>query len=716
MFKYLLSSRPGKVLLVATVAFLSVIAVSTIQNASQLSTDMTSPFSDVSETSDHATAIKYLKDEGIFSGNADGSFKPESTLNRAEWAATLSRLAGTEPSAENYNNCFPDVKDEWFAPYVCLAKDQGWVKGYSSGESAGLYVPGNPVQDIEILVTLARLTNWDIEDSEVWYKPALDYALAHNIYEESSPVRDITREKMADVIFRTIATVFLGNDNYSKDLDDDIVANKLYDVVDVGLTNYTDDFIVPKISVKSDDGQVELIFREKDIPEGVSESDISIKTVDLEDASEGVRAFYSFEPTGLVFNNPVTISIISDYDPDSTPMLFHVVNQGLEPAHDSEISINKEGDTQTVTANIDSFSNYVLLDGIFGVSSVDPGVRRVGEIFFEPINVSYPNTRDIIFSAKSPGGTKDVFTWKMRLDKQFVSGIWRASLVYHPFSVIDSPPLTKMSGGSFTHRQEFKCVSPGDGFIEPNVLIQYYYYLLDENDQPGPLFSDFPSIKLWLTGKCVMPSAENLNVETQCGGSVTITGNLDKYRIETEKVKVFIQKAGADGAFVSFDDASYAITGGKFAYTAELVPGRYEYGVSALMLGAYTTFPVSERYEFEILPCPDAYIDPVWDDDGTPLIDDTTPIDDSTNNIDGTPLIDDSTNNNDNTPPTDSNIGCEDSCSIPAQYGFPVCNPGSLPTSCQPTDDRPGWDCYTFEDTNCEPSTRCFCIAPPEYL
>lgn len=58
----------------------------------------------------------------------------------------------------------------------------------------------------------------------------------------------------------------------------------------------------------------------------------------------------------------------------------------------------------------------------------------------------------------------------------------------------------------------------------------------------------------------------------------------------------------------------------------------------------------------------------------------------------------------------------DDTCSNPAQYGFPVCDEANLPIECKATDSRPGWDCYTFEDASCEPSTRCFCITPPEDL
>lgn len=473
----------------------------------------------------------------------------------------------------------------------------------------------------------------------------------------------------------------------------------------------------PKLSVKSDDSRVELSFTKKDLPEGIDESDVSIKKMDIENASKEIRAFYSFKPDGLVFNKPVTVTFHTDYVLDSTSMLFHIVSENLEPVHNPRISVNKEKTEQTIVAEITSFSNYILVDGIFGVSSIDPGVKRVGEIFREPINVRYPNTRDIILTAKF-SGTNNVLTWKMRLKEQLVSGIWTASYTYDPVSVIDSPPLTAMSGGSFTHNQEFKCVSPGDGFIAPDVQIQYHYNLLDESNNPGPLFIDGAFAKLWLTGKCEMPSAENLNVETKCGGSVTITGNLNKYQVETDKVKVFIKKAGTNGAFVSFDNANYTINGGKFTYTTELAPGKYEYGVSALMIGAYTNFPVSEKYEFDILPCPEG------DTNTTSKPEDTIPKNSNkdtdtipkVNYTDPNVNVDTDVNAKVNTNADATNASTDSCGNSPGKYGFPVYDSNNLPNDCRAPENSSGWDCYTFKEAACNPSLRCFCITPPEYL
>lgn len=606
MSKQFFHSWLPKSLLLLIAAFIFTLGVMNLKDTSTLSTSIISPFPDVSEDNEQFKAISYLNSENILRGNADGNFAPKSTLNRAEWATILSRLANTAPGSKDYNNCFPDVTDEWFAPHVCLAKEQGWVKGHGSG----FYKPADPIQDIELLTTLARLTNWNTQDNEIWYEPALNYAIDHNIYDESSPIKQITRKKTAEVIFRMLATIALGNDNYSTDLDDDVEANKLYQILNIELTNYEGEYLTTELSVKSDDESAELTLTQNDLPTGVEESDISIDKLELEDASEEILAVYNFEPDGLVLENPAKVQMVADYNPDSIPMLFHIVGENLEPVENLEIAVNEEKTQYIITADIASFSKYLIVGNVFKISSVDPGEKRVGEIFWVPITVTYPDTDKIVIVLKFPG-TDTEFKWIMRLDEQFISGIWSASLEYDPLSVIDSPPNTKMSDGFFTYKQEFRCASPSDsygqtgpGFIRPDVLILYNYHLLDENDVPGPPFLEIGNVKVWLAGTCVMPEAENLEIKTTCGGSLSVSGNLNKYHVETEKVKIFIKKAGSNGAFISFNDASYTINGGKFTYEAGLQPGEYEVGVSALMVGAYTTFPVTENQGFEIKECP----------------------------------------------------------------------------------------------------------------
>ena len=57
---------------------------------------------------------------------------PDGEINRAELTKMVV-AAIIQPDEKTFNNCFSDVEDQWFAPYICYAKDKGWVAGYDDG-------------------------------------------------------------------------------------------------------------------------------------------------------------------------------------------------------------------------------------------------------------------------------------------------------------------------------------------------------------------------------------------------------------------------------------------------------------------------------------------------------------------------------------------------------------------------------------------------------
>jgi hypothetical protein len=93
-------------------------------------------FSDVDENIEYVEAIGYLAERGIVSGFGDGRFGPEETLTRAE---LLKILLEADEGFEvgDYSgelDCFADVMGyEWYAPYVCYAKEMGIVEGFGDG-------------------------------------------------------------------------------------------------------------------------------------------------------------------------------------------------------------------------------------------------------------------------------------------------------------------------------------------------------------------------------------------------------------------------------------------------------------------------------------------------------------------------------------------------------------------------------------------------------
>lgn len=175
-------------------------------------------FSDT-ENDIHKEAITYLENNNIINGYPDGTFQPNRTLNRAELLklAVLATHANGKfdyPTFAAYHNCFPDVKDEWFASYVCFAKSHGWVQGYSDGK----FHPEKEVNKVEAIKMITQVnelttdkdTTLNFKDilQNAWYFQYLQIAASHNLLEETGdyffPEKGMTRGSTAEVLYRLI--------------------------------------------------------------------------------------------------------------------------------------------------------------------------------------------------------------------------------------------------------------------------------------------------------------------------------------------------------------------------------------------------------------------------------------------------------------------------------------------------------------------------------
>lgn len=174
-------------------------------------------FSDVSEADKNYHAIQYLTDTGVFQGYEDGTFRPDQPINRAELLKIVVSSLGYDSEASKWSNCFIDVKNDWYAPYVCYAKyAKGWIDGYPDGT----FKPDQTVNRVEGIKILANayaafgvpksatysLPYTDV-DSAAWYAPYLNWAASLNLLEKTSgafgPSEGMSRREAAEFIYRT---------------------------------------------------------------------------------------------------------------------------------------------------------------------------------------------------------------------------------------------------------------------------------------------------------------------------------------------------------------------------------------------------------------------------------------------------------------------------------------------------------------------------------
>ena len=90
-----------------------------------------SKFADVDGGAWFAKNVGYAAENNIVSGYEDGSFRPQNTITREEFAAMICRFMKYDTSA---SEVFSDVPSEhWAAPYIAAMKANGIISGYEDG-------------------------------------------------------------------------------------------------------------------------------------------------------------------------------------------------------------------------------------------------------------------------------------------------------------------------------------------------------------------------------------------------------------------------------------------------------------------------------------------------------------------------------------------------------------------------------------------------------
>lgn len=151
-----------------------------------------------SDTNGHTyeEAIQFVQDEGIVQGHPDGTFRPDASINRAEFTKIIVEVA---LPGESGANCFPDVRNQWFAPFVCTAKEEGLVGGYPDGT----FKPEQHVLFAEAAKIITIANGFTPITDLVWYKPYVDVLRQRNAVPQSIITMDqkLTRGEMAAIIY-----------------------------------------------------------------------------------------------------------------------------------------------------------------------------------------------------------------------------------------------------------------------------------------------------------------------------------------------------------------------------------------------------------------------------------------------------------------------------------------------------------------------------------
>ena len=154
----------------------------------------TSAYSDVAAGSWYNIAVSTLSNMGILGGYEDGTFRPNASITRAEFAKiAVSFFDWADVYAVN---SFVDVRDSaWYANYVAVAAEIGLIEGYGGN----VFRPDATITraeactiinrtlgrapDADHLLPVAQMNTWpDNSDTGVWYYAQIQEATNSHDY------------------------------------------------------------------------------------------------------------------------------------------------------------------------------------------------------------------------------------------------------------------------------------------------------------------------------------------------------------------------------------------------------------------------------------------------------------------------------------------------------------------------------------------------------
>lgn len=166
-------------------------------------------------------ALVFLRSVGILEGYSDNTVRPDEPITRGEFAKLLVEGVQARPTVEQYHDCFGDVAQQWFAPYVCYAKSQGIVQGIS----ANMFHPESKVTRAEAIKMtivafgmqkdLPKVTKSIFKDVTPadWFAPYVHRAALDNMYTQEMyalPNSPINRGGAAEILYRAMMMKLLG--------------------------------------------------------------------------------------------------------------------------------------------------------------------------------------------------------------------------------------------------------------------------------------------------------------------------------------------------------------------------------------------------------------------------------------------------------------------------------------------------------------------------
>ena len=190
---------------------------------------VTAPGTTFSDVKNHANkaAIEALASRGIINGMGQGTFMPNKTMTRAEFAAIVTRALGLTAKDTKVFSDVPSSK--WYAGYIGTANSSGIVNGVGSGK----FNPDGTITRQEAAAMVARAAKLcgldtsmdagatkdvlaqfgDYRSVASWAKESLAFCYYTNILDQSAlkiePTKAILRCEIAQMLYNMLTAAEL---------------------------------------------------------------------------------------------------------------------------------------------------------------------------------------------------------------------------------------------------------------------------------------------------------------------------------------------------------------------------------------------------------------------------------------------------------------------------------------------------------------------------
>ena len=190
---------------------------------------VTAPGTTFADIKNHAnqTAIEALASRGIINGMSKGTFAPNKTMTRAEFAAIVTRALGL---AAKDTKVFTDVpSSKWYAGYIGTANSSGIVNGIGNNkfnpdgtitrqEAAAMVARASKLCGLDTAMDAASIKDMlaqfgDYRSAASWAKESLAFCYSAGILDQSDlniePTKAILRCEIAQMLYNMLTAAEL---------------------------------------------------------------------------------------------------------------------------------------------------------------------------------------------------------------------------------------------------------------------------------------------------------------------------------------------------------------------------------------------------------------------------------------------------------------------------------------------------------------------------